>query len=153
MDKGSDDSTDQLMTELFMLAGDAPNVISEMHYRIAILRSKVRPETFLKIVNAIPLPNTDLIVFQRSEPELGLNVDQERIQDHIPRPSKLDGTDVDTKPLGTLVHWIMHNNLLMRLNTYSAIKAIRDFDISYGKLKRVITGIKQHGGSYYEKLR
>ena len=71
----------------------------------------------------------------------------------MPRPSKLDGTDVDTKLLGTLVHWVMCNNLLMRLNTYSAIQASKDFDISYGKLKRVITGIKPHGGSYYENLR
>ena len=70
----------------------------------------------------------------------------------MPRPPKLDGTDIDTKLLGTLVHWVMHNNLLTKLNTYSAIQASRDFDVSYGKLKRIITGIKQHGGSYYEKL-
>ena len=62
VDEGWDDSTDQLVNELFMLAGDTSKVLSEMHYRIAILRSKVRPKTFLKIVNAIPLPNTDLTV-------------------------------------------------------------------------------------------
>ena len=152
VDEGWDDSTDQLVTELFMLAGDTSKVLSEMHYRIAILRSKVRPETFLKIVNAIPLPNTDLTLIQRTEPALGLNVDQERIRDYMPRPAKLDGTDEDTKHLGTLVHWIMCNNLLTKLNTYSAKQASRDFDVSYGKLQRVITGIKQHGGSYYEKL-
>ena len=152
VDEGWDDSTDQLVTKLFMLAGDTSKVVSEMHYRIAILWSKVRPKTFLKIVNAIPLPNTDLTVIQRSEPELGLNVDQERIQDHMPRPAKLDGTDEDTKLLFTLVHWVMHNNLLTKLNTYYTIQASRDFDVSYAKLKRVITGIKQHGGSYYEKL-
>ena len=153
VDEGWDDSTDQLVTELFMLAGDTSKVLSEMHYRIAILRSKVKPKTFLKTVNAIPLPNTNLTVIQRSEPELDLNVDQERIWDHMPRPSKLHGTDKDTKLLGTLVHWVMHNNLLTRLNTYSAIQASRDFDISYGKLRKVITGIKQHRGSYYERLR
>ena len=37
VDKGWDDSTDQLVTELFMLAGDASKVLSEMHCRIAIL--------------------------------------------------------------------------------------------------------------------
>ena len=140
VDEGWDDSTDQLVTELFLLAGDASKVLSEMHYRIAILRSKVKPETFLKIVNVIPLPNTDLTVIQKSEPELGLNVDQERIQDHMPRPAKLDGTDIDTKLLGTLVHWIMCNNLLTRLNTCSAIQASRDFDVSYGKLKESLQG-------------
>ena len=84
------------MTEIFILAGDASRTLLEMHYRIAILWSKVRPETFLKLVNAIPLPNTDLTVIQRSEPEVGLNVDEERIRDHMPRPVKLDGTDEDT---------------------------------------------------------
>ena len=62
---------------IFMLAGDASRTLSEMHYRI--LQSKVRPENFFKLVNAIPLPNTDLTVIQRSEPEMGLNVDEERI--------------------------------------------------------------------------
>ena len=141
VDKGWDDSTEELVTEIFMLAGDTSRTLSEMHYRIAILQSKVRPETFLKLINAIPLPNTDLTVIQRSEPELGLNVDEERIQDHMPRPVKLDSTDKDTKLLGALVHWVMHTNLLTRLNMYSAIQASRDFDVSYTKLKRVITGV------------
>ena len=69
----------------------------------------------------------------------------------MPRPVKLDGTDEDTKLLGALVHWVMHNNLLTILNKYPAIQASRDFDVSYIKLKRVITGVKQHGGSYYER--
>ena len=86
VDKGWDDSTEELVTEIFMLAGDTSRTLSKMHYRIAVLQLKVRPETFLKLVNAIPLPNTDLTVIQRSEPEVGLNVDEERIQDHMPRP-------------------------------------------------------------------
>ena len=122
-----------------------------MHYRIAVLWSKVRPEIFLKLVNANPLPNTDLTVIQRSEPEVGLNVDEERIRDHMPRPVKVDGTDEDTKLLGALVHWVMHNNLLTIINMYPAKQASRDFNVSYGKLRRVITGVKQHGGSYYER--
>ena len=152
VDEGWDESTEELVTELFMLGGDISRTLSEMHYRIAILWSKVRPETFLKLINAIPLPNTNLTVIQRSEPELGLNVDEERIRDHMPRPVKLDGTDEDTKLLGALVHWVMRNNLLTRLNTYSAIQASRDFDVSYTKLKRDITGVWQHRGSYYEGL-
>ena len=139
------------MTEIFMLAGEASRTLSEMPYRITILWLKVRPETFLNLVNAIPLPNTDLTVIQRSEPEVGLNVDEERIRDHMPRPVKLDGTDKETKILRALVHWVMHNNLLTILNKYPAIQASRDFDVSYGKLKRVITGKRQPGGSYYER--
>ena len=153
VDKGWDDSTEELVTEIFMLAGDAFRTLSEMHYRIAILRSKVRHETLLKLVNAIPLPNTDLTVIQRSEPEVGLNVDKERFRNHMPRPVKLDGMDEDTKLLRALVHWVMHNNLLTIVNKYPAIQGSRDFDVSYGKLRRVITGVRQHGGSYYERQR
>ena len=93
VDEGWYDSTEELVTEIFVLAGDASRTLSEMHYRIAVLHLKVRPETFLKLVNAIPLPNTDLTLIQRSEPEVGLNVDEERIQDHMPRPVKLNGMD------------------------------------------------------------
>ena len=62
VDEGWDDSTEELVTEIFVLAGDASRTLFEMHYRIAVLWLKVRPETFLKLVNAIPLPNTDLTV-------------------------------------------------------------------------------------------
>ena len=117
MDKGWDDSTEELVTDLFKLAGDASRTLAKMHYRIAILRSKVRPETFLKIINAILLPHTNLTVIQMAEPELGLNVDEQRIRDHIPRPAKFDGTDLPTKLLGTSAYWVMCNNLLTRLNT------------------------------------
>ena len=79
VDEGWYDSTEELVTDIFMLAGDASRTLSEMHYRIAILQSKVRSETFFKLVNAIPLPNTNLTVIQRSEPEVGLNVDKEVI--------------------------------------------------------------------------
>ena len=151
VDEGWDDFTEELVTENFMLAGDTSRTLSEMHYRIAILWSKVRPETFLKLVNAIPLPNTNLTVIQRSEPEVGLNVDEERVQDHMPRPVKLDGTDEDTKILRALVQWVMCNNLLTIVHKYPAIQASRDFDVSYSKLKRVITGKKQPGGLYYER--
>ena len=46
----------------------------------------------------------------------------------MPRPVKLNGTDKDTKLLGALVHWVMHNNLLTIVNKYPAIQASRDFD-------------------------
>ena len=69
----------------------------------------------------------------------------------MPRSVKLDGTDKATKLLGALVHWVMCNNLLTIINKYPAKQASRDFNVSYGKLRRVITGVKQHGGSYYER--
>ena len=69
----------------------------------------------------------------------------------MPRPVKLNGTDEDTQLLGALVHWVMHNNLLTIINKYPAKQFSRDFNVSYGKLRRVITGVKQDGGSYYER--
>ena len=45
----------------------------------------------------------------------------------------------------------MHNNLLTIINKYPAKQASRDFNVSYGKLRRVITGVKQHGGSYCKR--
>ena len=134
-----------------MLAGDCSKVLSELYFRIAILGSKVRPKTFLKIINSIPLTKTDLTVIQRSEPELCLDVDQEIFRDHMPRPTKLNATDPDTKLLGALVHWVMCNNLLTKLNTYSALQASKDFGLSYNAVKRVVTEIKQHRGSYYKR--
>ena len=69
----------------------------------------------------------------------------------MPRPVKLNGMDKDTKLLRALVQQVMRNNLLTIVNKYPAIQASRDFDVSYGKLKRVITGVNQHRGSYYER--
>ena len=69
----------------------------------------------------------------------------------MPRSPKLEGTDKDTKLLGTLVHWLMHNNLLTKLNTYTMKQASKDFDVSYTKLKRVVSGVWQKGGLYYER--
>ena len=39
VDEGWDESTEELVSEIFMLAGEASRTLSEMHYRIAILRS------------------------------------------------------------------------------------------------------------------
>ena len=45
----------------------------------------------------------------------------------------------------------MCNNLLTIINKYPAKQASRDFNVSYGKLRRIITEVKQHGGSYYKR--
>ena len=138
VDEGWDDSTQELVTDLFKLSGDVCRTLLEIHYRIAILRSKVRQETFLKIINAIPLPNTDITVIQRAESKQGLDVDKERICNNMPRPAHLEGMYPPTKLLGALVHWVMQNNLLIVLNSCAKSKARDDFHVSYTILKRVI---------------
>ena len=42
VDEGWDDSTEELVTEIFMLAGDTSRTLLETHHRIAILWSKVK---------------------------------------------------------------------------------------------------------------
>ena len=37
MDKGWDDNTEELVTDLFKLAGNSSKIMSEIYYRIAIL--------------------------------------------------------------------------------------------------------------------
>ena len=49
VDEGWDNSTDQLVTELFILEGDAPKALLEMHYRIAIFDPRSDPRLFLKL--------------------------------------------------------------------------------------------------------
>ena len=64
-----------------------------------------------------------------------------RDSNDMPRPAKVDGTDLPTKLLGALVHWVMSNNLLTKLNTYTKWQAHLDFDVSYTVFKRVISGV------------
>ena len=104
VDEGWDDSTQELVTNLFKLS-NVSRTLSEIHYRIAILRSKVRQESFLKIIDAIPLPLTGITVIQKTESEQGLDVDRERVHDHMPRPVHFEGMDKAIKLLGSLVQW------------------------------------------------
>ena len=150
-DKGWDEETEQLVTEIFKLIGDASEILKEVYRKIAILKSKVRQVSFLKVINAIPLPTTIITVLNRMEPEFGLDVDKERIHDHMPQLAFLEASPLATKLLGALTHFVMRNNLLRKNDSYSIKRAETDFKTSYTVLKRVLSGVKQKGGSYYEK--
>ena len=150
-DEGWDEATQTLVSDIFQLAGSASETMSKVYGKINILRSKVRQETFLRVVNAIPLPMTTLTVLQKDESEQGLDVDKERIRDHMPRPAHFEGMDLPTKLLGALTHYLMRNNLCQVTNTYSAKKAEEEFKVGYTAMKRVVSGVKQKGGSAYKK--
>ena len=62
VDQGWDEETDQWVTELYGLAGKCSKILSEIHYRIALLKRKVRQETFLQVINSISLPITTIDV-------------------------------------------------------------------------------------------
>ena len=150
-DEGWDEATQTLVSDIFQLAGSASETMSKVYGKINILRSKVRQETFLRVVNAIPLPMTTLTILQKDESEQGLDVDKERIRDHMPRPAHFEGMDLPTKLLGALIHYLMRNNLCQVTNTYSAKKAEEEFKVGYTAMKRVVSGVKQKGGSAYKK--
>ena len=151
-DEGWDEDTQELVSDIFQMAGDASLIMSEVYRKLALLKGKVRQETFLRVANSIPLPITNLTVVSRDESDQGLDVNKERIRDHMPTPAHFEGMDTSTKLLGALVHYLMRNNLCRTTNTYAAKKATRDFNVGYTALKRVISGVKQKGGSAYKRM-
>ena len=58
-DEGWDEATQTLVSDIFQLAGSASETMSKVYGKINILRSKVRQETFLRVVNAHPPPHDD----------------------------------------------------------------------------------------------
>ena len=92
-----------------------------------------------------------MTVLYRAESEMGLDVDKERICNHMPRPAFLEAYPLAMKLLGALTHYIMRNNLLRVKNKYTIREAKADFKDSYTVLKRVFSGVKQKGGSHYKK--
>ena len=150
-DEGWDEETEELVSDIFKYAGYASEALNTVYKKIAILKSKVRQESFLKVINAVPLPNTTMTVLYRKESEMGLDVDKERIRDHMPRPAFLEAYPPATRLLGALTHFIMRNNVLRVKDKYTIKDAKNDFKDSYTVLKRVFSGVRQKGGSYYEK--
>ena len=65
----------------------------------------------------------------------------------MPRPAKLDDTALPKNS------WVLYFiGLCVRLNTYTRKHTCKDFCFSYTKFKRVISGVWQKGGSYYNRL-
>ena len=53
-DEGWDEETDELVSDIFKYAGYASEALNTVYNKIAILKSKVRQESFLKVINAVP---------------------------------------------------------------------------------------------------
>ena len=147
-DEGWDEETEELVSDIFKLAGQASEAVNAVYKKIAILKTKIRQESFLKVVNAVPIPNTTITILNRVESEMDLDVDKERICNHMPRPAFLEAYPLATKLLGALAHYIIRNNLLRVKNKYTIKNAKTDFKEGYTALKRVFSGVKQPGGSF-----
>ena len=85
-DDSWDEEVEALVSDIFKFAGQASEALNEVYKRIALLKSKVRQESFLKVINAIPIPNTTITILNRVESEMGLDVDKERIRDQTCLP-------------------------------------------------------------------
>ena len=150
-DESWDKEVEALVSDIFKFAGQASEALNTVYKKIALLKSKVRQESFLKVINAIPIPNTTITVLNRVESEIGLDVDKERIHDHMPRPAFLEAYPLATKLLGALTHYVMCNNLPRVKNKYTIKQAKTDFNEGCAAMKRVFSGVKQMGGSEYAK--
>ena len=138
------------MCELHLEAAEVCTRTSDVHSKIAILKTRVSAQNFLKIVSAVGLPLTTISVVDPAVQEV--NVDQLRVHDHMPDPKLLYG-DEATQLLGALVWFHMQNILLTTQNTYHMATCEQEFNVSCTKFERVVSGIKHPGGREYARKR
>ena len=125
--------------------------MADIHYNLALIKTKVSPSDFIKIITSIPLPLTTVEIVDPAKPS-AVDIDSLRIRDHMPDPSKLSGHKL-TKLLAALVRFQMQNILCKMQGAYSMLKCEEDFGIGRTAFERIVSGIKRPGGHGYERLR
>ena len=145
-----DDTTNKLICELHLEAAEVCTRMSDIHSMIAILKSQVSAQNFIKIVSAVGLPLTTISVVDPATQEV--NVDQLRVHDHMLDPKLLYG-DEASKLLGALVRFHMQNILLTTQNAYPMATCEQEFNVSHTGFERVVSGIKHAGGREYARKR
>ena len=93
--------------KLHLDAADVSRKMADIHYNLALIKTKVSPSDFIKISTSIPLPLTTVEVVDPAKPS-AVDIDSLKIRDHIPDPSKLSGHK-PTKLLAALVRFQMQN--------------------------------------------
>ena len=76
--------------KLHLLAADVSRKMADIHYNLALIKTKVSPADFIKISTSIPLPLTTVEIVDPAQPS-AVDIDSLRIRDHMPDPSKLFG--------------------------------------------------------------
>ena len=132
-------------------AADMSRKMADIHYNLALIKTKVSPSDFIKINTSIPLPLTTVEIVDPAKPS-AVDIDSLRIHDDMPDPSKLSGHKL-TKLLAALVRFQMQNILCKVQGAYSMLKCEEDFGIRRTAFERIISGIKRPGGHGYERLR
>ena len=93
--------------KLHLDAADVSRKMADIHYNLALIKTKVSPSDFIKISTSIPLPLTTVEIVDPAKPS-AVDIDSLRIHDHMPDPSKLSGHK-PTKLLAALVRFKMQN--------------------------------------------
>ena len=137
--------------KLHLDAADISSKIADIHYNLALIKTKVSPSNFIKISMSIPLPLTTVEIVDPAKPS-AVDINSLRIHDHMPDPSKLSGHK-PTKLLAALVRFQMQNILCKMQGAYPMLKCEEDFGLERTAFERIISGIKRAGGHEYESLR
>ena len=137
--------------KLHLDTADVSHKMADIHYNLALIKTKVSPSDFIKISTSIPLPLTTVEIVDPAKPS-AVDIDSLRIRDHMPDPSKLSGHK-PTKLLAALVRFQMQNILCKMQGAYSMLKCEEDFGIGRTAFERIVSGIKRPGGHGYERLK
>ena len=137
--------------KLHLDAADISRKMADIHYNLALIKTKVSPSDFIKISTSIPLPLTTAEIVDPAKPS-AVDIESLRIRDHMPDPSKLSGHK-PTKLLAALVRFQMQNILCKMQGAYPMLKCEEDFGLGRTAFERIISGIKRAGGHEYKRLR
>ena len=136
---------------LHLDAADVSCKMADIHYNLALIKTKVSPSDFIKISTSIPLPLTTVEIVDPAKPS-AIDIDSLRIHDHMPDPSKLSGHKL-TKLLASLVRFQMQNILCKMQGAYPMLKCEEDFGLGRTAFESIVSGIRRAGGHEYQRLR
>ena len=137
--------------KLHLDAADVSHKMADIHYNLALIKTKVSPSDFIKISTSIPLPLTTVEIVDPAKPS-AVDIDSLRIHDHMPDPSKLSAHK-PTKLLAALARFQIQNILCKMQGAYPMLKCEEDFGLGRTAFERIVSGIKRAGGHEYERLR
>ena len=123
--------------------------MGNIHYNVAVLKTRVSPTNFLKIISSVGLPLTTIQLVDPAKQNA--DMDSLRVYHHMPDPARLTSATKATRLLAAMVRFQMQNCLLTVTNTYSLTKCEQDFSIGRSEFERVVTGKKRIGGHEYKR--
>ena len=137
--------------KLHLDAADVSHKMADIHYNLALIKTKVSPSNFIKISMSIPLPLTTVEIVDPAKPS-AVDIKSLRICYHMPDPSKLSG-HIPIKLLAALVRFQMQNILCKTQGAYPMLKCEEDYGLGRTAFERIVSGIRRAGGHEYKRLR